>query len=226
MGFFNKKTQNQNMTEAQKLTSRYNSARHNILLVIVFTLINCILCAVGSSSYFLFSAAIPYYLTMSGMAYTGRMPDEYYVDWRDFEPFANSFFIGTVVVAFVIVGVYALMWFLSKKHGYGWLVAALLLFVADTFVMFAMFCFTGFPADMILDFVFHVWVLVSLASGIIAVINLKKLPEEEPLLAQEAQTYSYIPQEEMPVVQDAEFVATEDVVEEVSAMENTEEVQQ
>ena len=199
MGFFNKKTQNQNMTERQKLTARYNGARHNILLVIAFTLINCILCAVGSSSYFLFSAAIPYYLTMSGMAYTGRMPAEYYVDWRDFEPFANSFFIGTVVVAVVIVGIYALMWFLSKKHGYGWLVAALLLFVADTFVMFAMFCFTGFPADMILDFVFHIWVLVSLASGIIAAINLKKMPEEEPYLAQEGQTYSYIPQTEAPI---------------------------
>ncbi len=198
MGFFKNKN-TQNMSERQKLTSRYNGARHNILLVIAFTLINCVLCAVGSSSYFLFSAAIPYYLTMSGMAYTGRMPAEYYVDWRDFEPFANSFFIGTVVVAVVIVGIYALMWFLSKKHGYGWLVVALLLFVADTFVMFAMFCFTGFPADMILDFVFHIWVLVSLASGIIAAINLKKLPEEETYVAQEGQTYSYIPQAETTV---------------------------
>ena len=209
-----KNPKNQNMTEEQKLRTRYNTARTNILLVIAFTLINCILCAVGSSSYFLFSAAIPYYLTMSGMAYTGRMPAEYYVDWRDFEPFANSFFIGTVVVAFVIVGVYALMWFLSKKHGYGWLVAALLLFVADTFVMFAMFCFTGFPADMILDFVFHIWVLVSLASGIIAAINLKKLPEEEPYVAQEGQSYSYIPQAEMTAVQDEEIVVPEVAVEE------------
>ena len=73
-----KNTKNQNMTESQKLTSRYNSARHNILLVIVFTLINCILCAVGSSSYFLFSAAIPYYSVMFGLYWTGRMPNEFY----------------------------------------------------------------------------------------------------------------------------------------------------
>lgn len=62
-----------------------------------------------------------------------------------------------------------------------------------------MFYFTGFTADMILDFVFHIWVLVSLASGVIAAINLKKLPEEEPYIAQEGQTYSYIPQAAMPV---------------------------
>ena len=56
---------------------------------------------------------------------------------------------------------------------------------------------------MIMDFVFHVWVLVSLTSGIIAAINLKKLPEEGPYLAQEGQTYSYIPQAEMPVENNA-----------------------
>ena len=128
------------------------------------------------------------------------------------------------MVAFVIVGVYALMWFLSKKHGYGWLVAALLLFVADTFVMFAMFCFTGFPADMILDFVFHIWVLVSLASGIIAAINLKKLPEEEPYVAQEGQSYSYIPQAEMTAVQDEEIVVPEVAVEEKIVEEAPQEI--
>ncbi len=207
-----KNTKNQNMTERQKLTARYNGARSNILLVIAFTLVNSVLLVAGSDSYFLFSAAIPYYLTLFGFLYTGRMPDDYYVGWDDFSPVADSFLIVTVVAAVVIVALYALMWFLSKKHGYGWLVAALLLFVADTF---AMFYFTGFSVDMIMDFVFHAWVLVSLTSGIIAAINLKKLPEEEPYLAQEGQTYSYIPQsEEMPVVQDAEIVASEETVEE------------
>lgn len=221
MGIFKNKN-TQNMSERQKLTSRYNSARHNILLVIAFTLINSVLLFTGSDSYFLFSAAIPYYMTLFGLLYTGRMPAEWY-EGVEFQPDPDSVLYIYLAIAVVIVALYGIMWFLSKKHGYGWLVAALLFFVADTF---AMFCFTGFSADMIMDFAFHIWVLVSLASGIIAAINLKKLPEEEPLLAQEAQIYSYIPQTEVPVVQDAEFVATEDVVEEVSAMENTEEVQQ
>lgn len=195
MGLLNKKTQNQNMTESQKLTSRYNGARSNILLVIAFTLVNSVLLFTGSDSYFLFSAAIPYYMTLFGLFYTGRMPAEWY-EGVEFQPDPDAVLYVYVAIAVVIVALYALMWFLSKKHGYGWLVAALLMFVADTF---AMFYYTGFSADMILDFVFHVWVLVSLASGIIAAINLKKLPEEEPCVAQEGQTYSYIPQAEMPV---------------------------
>ena len=222
MGLFNKKTQNQNMSERQKLTSRYNSARHNILLVVAFTLVNSVLLFAGGDSYFLFSAAIPYYMTLFGLLYTGRMPAEWY-EGVEFQPDPDSVLYIYLAIAVVIIALYAFMWFMSKKHGYGWLVAALLLFVADTF---AMFYFTGFTADMILDFAFHVWVLVSLTSGIIAAINLKKLPEEEPYIAQEGQNYSYIPQQEMPVIQDAEVVVTDEVVEEVSAVEKTEEIQQ
>ncbi len=203
MGLFKNNTKNQNMTESQKLTARYNGARSNILLVIAFTLVNSVLLFTGSDSYFLFSAAIPYYMTLFGLLYTGRMPAEWYEGVEAFQPDPDAVLYIYVAIAVVIVGLYALMWFLSKKHGYGWLVAALLMFVADTF---AMFYYTGFSADMILDFVFHIWVLVSLTSGIIAAINLKKLPEEEPYLAQEGQTYSYIPQAEMPV-ENAEVVA-------------------
>ncbi|MBE6800167.1 MAG: hypothetical protein E7529_03080 [Ruminococcaceae bacterium] len=195
MGLFKNKN-TQNMTERQKLTARYNGARSNILLVIAFTLINSVLLFTGSDSYFLFSAAIPYYMTLFGLLYTGRMPAEWYEGVENFQPDPDVVLYVYVAVAVVIVALYALMWFLSKKHGYGWLVAALLLFVADTF---AMFYYTGFTADMILDFVFHIWVLVSLTSGIIAAINLKKLPEEEPYLAQDGQTYSYIPQAEAPI---------------------------
>lgn len=209
MGFF-KNTKTQNMSERQKLTSRYNSARHNILLVVAFTLVNSVLLFAGGDSYFLFSAAIPYYMTLFGLLYTGRMPAEWY-EGVEFQPDPDVVLYIYLAIAVVIVAFYALCWFLSKKHGYGWLVAALLFFVADTF---AMFYFTGFTADMILDFVFHVWVLVSLCSGIIAAINLKKLPEEEPYMAQEGQTYSYIPQAEEPIVHEAEVVVTEENVEE------------
>lgn len=209
MGFL-KNTKTQNMTERQKLTSRYNSARHNILLVIAFTLVNCVLYVVGSSSYFLFSAAIPYYLVIDGFYFTGKMP----VEWYDvgFQPEPDSFLYLTVAIAVIIVALYGLFWFLSKKHGYGWPIVALIFFAVDTL---AMFYFSGFTADMILDFVFHVWVLVSLCSGVISAINLKKLSEEEPYLAQEGQTYSYIPQTEEPVVQEAEIIATEENVEEI-----------
>lgn len=210
MGFF-KNAKAQNMTEREKLTARYNSARHNILLVVAFTLVNSVLLVAGSSSYFLFSAAIPYYLTLYGLSYTGRMPAEWYEDPSAFQPEPDSLLYTCLAIAVVIIVIYMLLWFLSKKEGYGWLIVALVFFVADTLAMFYIY---GFSADMIMDFVFHAWVLISLVSGIIAAINLKRLPEEEPYMAQEGQIYSYIPQQEMPGVQNAEIVTTEETVEE------------
>ncbi len=188
MGLFNKPQTQDNMSEKQKLTNKYNTSRNNILLIVVFTLINSVLLFTGSDSYFLFSAAIPYYMTLFGLLYTGRMPAEWYEGVEEFIPDPDSvlvFYLGIAIIALVL---YALAWLLSKKKGYGWLIVALIMFVIDTA---AMFYFTGFSADMILDIVFHAWVIISLISGIITAKKLKKLPEEEPTVAPQ---YSYDPQ--------------------------------
>ena len=212
MGLF-KKSKNQNMTEEQKLRMRYNTARTNILLVIILTLINSVLLFLGSDTYFVFSAAIPYYMILMGLFYTGRLPAEWYEGVEGFIPDPDVVLYIYLAIAFAFVAFYALTLSLSKKHGYGWLLAALLVFVADTF---AMFYLNGFAEDMFLDIIFHIWVVISLARGVISAINLKKLPEEEPYIAPEGQTYSYIPQQEIPVVQDAEIVEPEEVVEETN----------
>ena len=161
----------------QSLLQRYNGSRNNLLLVVAFTLVNMVLLIAGSSSYFLFSASIPYYLTFFGMLYTGKMPADYYYEWTDFEPAATSFLVIMIAISVILTAVYALCWFLSKKRGFGWLVFALISFVVDTIFMFV---FVGFSADMIIDVVFHVWVIISLASGISAAVKLTKLPPEEP----------------------------------------------
>ena len=41
---------------------------------------------------------------------------------------------------------------------------------------------------MIIDYLFHIWVIVGLAIGMSAVYKLKKLPPEEEKLAEEAET--------------------------------------
>lgn len=197
MGLFNKKTQNENTSERDRLTARYNGSRNNILLVVAFTLINTFLLFTGSETYFLFSAAIPYYMTLFGLLYTGRMPAEWYEGVENFQPDPDAILYIYLAIAVIIVAFYALTWFLSKKHGYGWLVFALIIFVIDTF---AMFYFSGFSSDMIIDFVFHIWVIVSLFSGILAALKLKDLPLEEEYTVEVGQNYSYIPQPaEMPV---------------------------
>ena len=68
---------------------------------------------------------------------------------------------------------------MSKKNNVGWLVAALVLFAIDTV---SMFLFMGIDVSMILDIVFHAWVIYYLIAGIVAHKKLKELPLEEPVV--------------------------------------------
>ena len=169
----------QQLTEREMLTNKYQSARHNILLVLVFTLINIVLLVTNSNTYFLFSAAIPYYIADLGMFLCGKYPAEYYLsEFPNMEFLDSSFLVVTLVIAAVILVLYLLSWILAKKPRVGWMIFALVFFVIDTVGMLLLF---GVSSDMIMDIVFHGWVIVSLIGGISAYFKLKKLPEEEPL---------------------------------------------
>ena len=171
------KPEPEQLTEREKLTNRYQSARHNILLVLVFTLINIVLLVTNSNTYFLFSAAIPYYIADLGMFLCGKYPAEYYLsEAPNMEFLDSSFLVVTLVIAAVILVLYLLSWILAKKPRVGWMIFALVLFILDTG---AMLLISGISADMIMDIVFHGWVIVSLISGISAYFKLKQLPEEE-----------------------------------------------
>lgn len=174
---FANNTQPQQLSQRETLTNKYMSARHNLLLVVVFTLINIVLLVTNSNSYFLFSASIPYLIVDLGMAYCGKYPAEYYGgDLEGLEFFGDTFFAVTLVIAAVCLLVYLLSWILSKKPRVGWMIFALVCFVLDTAAM--LLCW-GISTDMILDVVFHGWVIVSLIGGISAYFKLKKLPEDE-----------------------------------------------
>ena len=72
---------------------KFTSARYNLLLVIGMTLINIVMLFLGGSSYFLFSATIPYSLSIDGAYYTGKLPEEFYTDM----PADAQFFPDTIV---------------------------------------------------------------------------------------------------------------------------------
>ena len=48
-------------TKAVNLESKYNKSIANLLLVVIFTVINIVLLVLNANSYFLFSAFIPYF---------------------------------------------------------------------------------------------------------------------------------------------------------------------
>jgi pimeloyl-ACP methyl ester carboxylesterase len=93
------------------------------------------------------------------------------------EFFANSFLVVMIVIAVVILALYLLAWIFAKKPRVGWMIFALVFFVLDTLFMLLIM---GITADMIVDIVFHAWVVISLTNGIVSYFKLKKLPVEEP----------------------------------------------
>ena len=164
------------LSPREKLINRYRNARSTLLGVMLFSAINVVMAAFGSDTYFLFSATIPYFIAMLGAILCGRMSDEFYayleLGEMDFLP--GWLMIGFAVIALVLVAAYFVLWLLSK-HRVGWLIAALVFFALDTVLMFVLFGFVG----MILDIVFHIWVLVSLILGVVAYKQLQNMPPEE-----------------------------------------------
>lgn len=166
----------QAQTQRQLLESKFHGARHNILLVVIFTLINVLLLVTNSNTYFLFSSYIPYLLADLGMLLCGMYPVEVYGgDLAGWEFLDKSFLVVTLVIAAVVLVLYLLCWIVSKKNKVGWMILALVLFGVDTALMFLI---NGIALEAIIDIIFHGWVIFSLASGIIAHYKWKKLPVE------------------------------------------------
>ena len=157
-------------------STRYNSAVGNLLLVVVFTVVNLVLLLVQSGTYFLFSAFVPYFLTTEGMLLTGRFSEEFLGEelWMP-AVMDDGFFWAMLVASAVIVVLYLVSFLLAKKQKIGWLIFALVFFALDTLAMLAL---GGLEADMLIDVAFHAWVIVSLSMGIHAHFALKKLPPE------------------------------------------------
>lgn len=164
---------NRSVTE-QSLKQKYNNARNNLLLVIIFSVINIVLLVANINSYFLFSASVPYMLTDIGMFLCGRYPAEYYTgELEGFQALPSAVFYVLLAIAVITLLLYFLAFLLSKNGKVGWLIFSLVLFSLDMGVMFMYF---GIALDMILDMVFHIWVIVILAIGIRAHYKLKDLP--------------------------------------------------
>ena len=176
---FNGYVSGTNVSERQLLTIKYNNSRLNILLLVVFTVINAVLLLVQSGSYFLFSAYIPYFFIDLGMLMCGKYPEEVYTEfYNGMILFDDSFLVVTCVLAAIVVGVYLLCWFMSKKKA-RWLTTALILISLDTVMMFLLL---GFSLQSIFDYLFHAYLIYSLASGVSANKKLRALPPEEAIV--------------------------------------------
>ncbi len=174
---FGNKNQNQ-LNEKQLYERSYSSAGGSILLVVAFTLINGLLLVANSNTYFLFTAWVPYLLLDLGMYLCGKYPAEYYEEnIADYNFMNNGVLAFLVSAALLIVLLYVLCWFFSKKGKVGGLIGSLVLMFIDTVIMFV---WRGMNADIIMDAVFHGWIIVSMISGISGYYKLKKYEKEHP----------------------------------------------
>ena len=137
-------------------------SRGTILLVLCLTALNLALLLVGSNTYLLFSASVPYYLTIMArgfdLAASGAVNGGY--TWT------------ALAFSALVLGLYLLCWLLSKKNT-KWLTVSLTLFAVDTIclALLCRFVFGGFT-DSIMDFFMHAWVIYELYVGIRAARNL------------------------------------------------------
>ncbi len=152
--------QQQPQTPREIALKQITSARSNLLLMLGFTLLNIILLFVEADYMLLFSATIPYAFIGAGV-------------WEN----DTDILIFGVIVAVVMMGLYLLCWFMSKKKPM-WLIPALILFIIDTGYLIWIYVAAG-DASGILDAVFHVWVLYYLVIGTVNAFKLKKFPQED-----------------------------------------------
>lgn len=159
------------------LTQQKKGGRGTLLLILVFTVINLVLVVLDQGTQFLFSASVPYYLTLVGKGLDNGFAEG---AW----PVNGTYTVTALVVSAVILGVYLLCWLLSKKRS-GWLTAALVLFIVDTVALIVLsYLLLEDPMVNIIDLVIHVLAIWELWQAVRANRKLAQLPEEVPVTAE------------------------------------------
>lgn len=153
-------------TSPDYMVSRVNNGRSSLAILAAFTVVNLAMMLVQIDRYFLFSASVPYYLTLFAF-----LIDSFSI---------GSFTITALVISVLILGVYLLCFLMSGKQigkGSGWLIAALVLFCLDTLGLLYL-TFLEEAVSNLLDLFFHGWVIWSLAVAINYNNKLKALRQE------------------------------------------------
>lgn len=140
-------TNEKNVLNLAFAQEKYETARKNLLLMIIFTAVNVVLLILNADVMMLFSATVPYMAAAFGFAWQG-----------------TGFSMVCFTIAVITVVLYVLCWYMSKKR-YGWMIVALVMFILDTLAMAGMYLGLG-EISGILDVVIHAWVLYYLIIGV------------------------------------------------------------
>ena len=161
----------QEKSSAEQLNRQIAGGRYALLLIFLLTIVNLVLLLVDADRYFLFSASLPYYLTLVGMGLDNNFTP---LRWD----VIGTYTLTALVISAVILLLYLLCLILSTKR-LGWLAGALVLFVLDS-VALVVFTFALYenPAVNLMDGFLHLWAIVELFQAVRANRKLKQLPPE------------------------------------------------
>ena len=149
------------MKKKSELTASYNSARSNMMVMLVLTAVNVVLTLFDAGVMFLFTAYFPY---IAAVYANGLL----------------SFIKPLVIIVGVILPllVTLLCWIFTGKGKYRWMNFAAVIFALDTVFMLVMFINRGFQAELVSNYIvgtlFHVFILFALFRGASAGKKLQK----------------------------------------------------
>ena len=145
----------------EKYLRKIQSARIDIIIMIMLTIINSFLLFTESQTYFFFSAFIPYRIILESAFYTGKMPAVYYESLElegELEFLGIEIFYIAVAIAAVILGVYLLCFFLSKTSKKAlWFIIATVIFAADTVYLLSYAVDYGVIGECVFDILIHAY---------------------------------------------------------------------
>jgi hypothetical protein len=152
------------MSPREEVEMKYKRSRANLLLVTIVSVVNLFTMALNYS-YFLFSARMPAFILEVILS---EVPEGETIPFTDL--------LIPIVIGIIMTVPYLLCWIFSKKRP-GWMVAALVFFAIDCILLLTMY----YISAVIVDLLFHAWVMFYLITGVINGFKLKKMPEDEPL---------------------------------------------
>lgn len=171
MAFF--QSNQNNLTEAERLQQRINTARYSMILVAALTALNAIMLLTGTDTYFLFSAALPYHLVVIASELVSEL--------------GSGPLYLSMCFLFVVVAAYVVCFAFGNKH-IAWLIAALSMFVIDTvYYIFILFTFylplaaNGEISAMniVIEALFHAYALYYFVIAVVNAFKLKKIKAAE-----------------------------------------------
>nr|MCR5067213.1 hypothetical protein [Erysipelotrichaceae bacterium] len=132
--------------------NKYKAGRSALLLVGIFTAINCVLQYLDAEYSLLYAAALP----QLGLALRG-----------DLEVFGINANITFIVLTVIPILLYFICWYLSKKD-VRWLLIGTVLFIVDAIALLFVWYLSGFSVSFLLNIVFEALILFQLITSVIA----------------------------------------------------------